>query len=84
MLMKRQGFVVVVCSLFLVWGSNQIWAGDQSGDHLPSFFQKSLHATGEGMRYWYEEQGGFMAVTKIRYAQLSCKNCHVQSCDQVC
>ena len=23
-------------------------------------FSTSLHHTGEGMRYWYEEQGGFM------------------------
>ncbi|MCK4304367.1 MAG: hypothetical protein KAY24_09040 [Candidatus Eisenbacteria sp.] len=47
-----------------------------------SFFSKSLHATGEGMRYWYEEQGGFMKLTGIPYDKLGCKNCHVKSCDQ--
>jgi len=48
------------------------------------FFSNSLHYTGEGMRYWYEEAGGFMAQTGIPYMsdQLDCKNCHVQSCDQ--
>ncbi|MFC1890403.1 hypothetical protein ACFL4G_11675 [Thermodesulfobacteriota bacterium] len=46
-----------------------------------SFFARSLHHTGEGMRYWYEEQGGFMEVTGIPYAELSCKGCHAESCD---
>ena len=46
-----------------------------------SFFSKSLHHTGEGMRYWYEEQGGFMDITKIPYNELDCKNCHVKNCD---
>jgi len=47
-----------------------------------SFFEKSLHYTGEGMRYWYEEQGGFMQVTGIPYKDLGCKNCHADSCDK--
>ncbi len=46
-----------------------------------SFFKKSLHATGEGMRYWYEEKGGFMQVTGVPYKDLDCKNCHADSCD---
>ncbi len=45
------------------------------------FFSKSLHFTGEGMRYWYETAGGFMEITKIPYKDLDCKNCHVQTCD---
>jgi len=45
-------------------------------------FSKSLHATGEGMRYWYEEEGGLMSLTGIPYAELDCSNCHVKSCDQ--
>jgi len=49
---------------------------------LTSFFTKSLHFTGEGMRHWYEEEGGFMQITKIPYDQLDCKSCHVKSCDQ--
>lgn len=47
-----------------------------------SCFYNSLHRTGEGMRYWYEEQGGFKAVTGIPYENLGCKNCHVKSCDR--
>ncbi|UCE08235.1 MAG: hypothetical protein JSW07_09530, partial [bacterium] len=47
-----------------------------------SFFEKSLHYTTEGMRYWYEEQGGFKNVTGIPYAELDCKNCHIGSCDR--
>ena len=49
---------------------------------LKSFFAKSLHATGEGMRYWYEEENGFMQVMGIPYKDLGCKNCHANSCDK--
>ncbi len=48
---------------------------------LHSFFTQSLHYTGEGMRYWYEEEGGFMNITGIPYADLDCKTCHVRTCD---
>jgi len=48
---------------------------------LTSFFSNSLHYTGEGMRHWYEDDDGFMQVTKIPYNQLDCKSCHVTSCD---
>jgi hypothetical protein len=46
-----------------------------------SCFSKSLHSTGEGMRYWYEKEGGFMDVTNIPYKELDCKNCHIKTCD---
>lgn len=49
---------------------------------LSSVFTQSLHFTGEGMRYWYEEEGGFMDITGIPYDQLDCKTCHVRSCDK--
>jgi len=53
------------------------------GEHEEcSFFDTSLHKTGEGMRYWYEEEGGFMEITGIPYKELGCKHCHVKSCDQ--
>lgn len=51
------------------------------GKERETFFQRSLHFTGEGMRYWYEKQGGFMDVTHIPYDKLDCKNCHVRTCD---
>lgn len=47
-----------------------------------SFFDKSLHASGEGMRYWYEEAGGFMEQTGIPYEKLGCSHCHADSCDK--
>ena len=47
-----------------------------------SFFTNSLHYTGEGMRYWYEEPNGLMSITNTPYNQLSCKSCHVESCDR--
>lgn len=47
-----------------------------------SCFYSSLHHAGEGMRYWYEENGGFMDVTGIPYSNLDCKNCHIKSCEQ--
>ncbi len=49
---------------------------------LPSMFTQSLHYTGEGMRYWYEEEGGFANITGIPYQDLNCKSCHVKSCDR--
>jgi hypothetical protein len=49
---------------------------------LWSFYNQSLHFTGNGMRYWYEEPNGFMSITNIPYNQLDCKSCHVRSCDE--
>jgi hypothetical protein len=46
-----------------------------------SFFSNSLHYTGEGMRFCYEDQHGFMSITGIPYKDLDCKTCHVTSCD---
>lgn len=57
------------------------WAIAPGEEKESSFFASSLHQTGEGMRYWYEEQGGFMEVTKIPYNDLGCKSCHVKTCD---
>lgn len=45
------------------------------------FFLNSLHSTGEGMRYWYEAEDGFMAITGIPYNKLGCKHCHSSGCD---
>ena len=43
---------------------------------------KSLHYTGEGMRYWYEKEDGLKSITNIPYDKLGCNHCHVKSCDQ--
>ena len=57
---------------------NMAMAGNQVEE---SFFNKSLHFRGEGMRYWYEKDDGFMKVTGVPYNALGCKNCHVKNCD---
>jgi hypothetical protein len=44
-------------------------------------FSKSLHSSGEGMRYWYEKEDGLKSVTGVPYDQLSCQKCHAKSCD---
>jgi hypothetical protein len=44
-------------------------------------FSSSLHHTGEGMRYWYEADDGFMAITGTPYQDLGCKGCHVEGCN---
>ncbi len=62
----------------LVAGAFALYAG---GD-IKECFGKSLHATGEGMRYWYEEAGGMMKLTGIPYKDLDCSNCHIKSCDK--
>ncbi|MGB9773300.1 MAG: hypothetical protein ACP5JH_04515 [Bacteroidota bacterium] len=46
------------------------------------FFLSSLHATARGMGYWYDKaNGGLETITGIPYSDLTCKNCHVSSCD---
>jgi hypothetical protein len=47
------------------------------------FYQRSLHFTANGMKYWYSRQnGGLEQLTGIPYEQLGCKNCHVSGCDR--
>lgn len=74
--------VVIVACLLLGVFLRADSSADSNQPCLTSFFTKSLHYTGEGMRRWYEEEGGFMEITKIPYDQLNCKKCHVRSCDQ--
>ena len=81
----KQGFVITISFLVVLLSISILLAGSsaESGQAcLTSFFTNSLHYTGEGMRYWYEKEGGFMEITKIPYDQLNCKSCHVKSCDQ--
>lgn len=43
----------------------------------------SLHATANGMSYWYsKEQGGLELITGIPYEEAGCTKCHVNSCDE--
>ncbi len=78
--MRRKTWIIAFASLALfVAGGLVVITKAQEGDE--SCFSKSLHHTGEGMRYWYEEHGGFMDITHIPYGNLDCKSCHVKSCD---
>ena len=73
-----------VMAFFPITGEAQEPAFPKEGTKLlcKSFYHNSLHATGEGMRRWYEEDNGFMNITDIPYAKLDCKNCHADSCDR--
>lgn len=55
----------------------------QADESKEPCFNYSLHHTSEGMRYWYEENDGFMDITGIPYSdkRLDCQNCHVKSCE---
>jgi len=66
------GIIVIALMAF---GGLVLAVGEQS------FFEKSLHYTGEGMRYCYEREDGLMSITGIPYKELDCKNCHVRTCD---
>ncbi|MFO7749440.1 MAG: hypothetical protein R6V54_05050 [Desulfobacteraceae bacterium] len=74
--MKSRCFVILVLALLLPMAAGPVCAGEKG-----TCFSSSLHHTGEGMRYWYEAEDGFMQISKIPYDELGCKNCHVKSCD---
>ncbi len=46
---------------------------------VKKIFADSLHATGAGMKHWYDK--GFKQVVGMEYEKLDCKNCHVKSCE---
>jgi hypothetical protein len=47
-----------------------------------SFFEKSLHHTGEGIRNCYESEDGLMSITGIPIREIDyCQKCHVRTCD---
>ncbi len=45
-------------------------------------YMKSLHATTDGMRYWYDKEDGFKNVSGVPYDKLGCKNCHAKKCER--
>ncbi|BBO86588.1 hypothetical protein DSCO28_71540 [Desulfosarcina ovata subsp. sediminis] len=76
--------IVTLGTIVIAIGFSSMLMAGSASDHpdcINSFYSKSLHYTGEGMRHWYEDAGGFKQVTKIPYEQLDCKSCHVKSCD---
>jgi len=70
--------IALLCCVLFV--ASFVWIESVGGQD--ECFSKSLHATGEGMRYWYEEEGGLMTITGIPYADLDCSKCHIKSCEQ--
>ena len=54
--------VLVIFVAALVFGTSLLIAGPQPEN---SFFNKSLHHRGEGMRYWYEKDDGFEIFGKF-------------------
>ncbi len=85
--MRVKGFLRVVMAVF--WACFLFAGGAYSGENgecqcpaFSSFYCKSLHFTGKGMRYWYEAPDGFMKLTGIPYDKLSCNHCHATSCDK--
>jgi len=69
------GLVILFCGVYFLNLS-------RAGENEKGCFSNSLHYTTEGMRYWYEEQGGFKNITQIPYSKLACKNCHANSCEK--
>ncbi len=71
---------IAMLGLILCLYHPKILAQQDEGD--TTIFGTSLHRTSRGMGYWYDKaNGGLERVTGIPYHQLTCKNCHVASCD---
>lgn len=78
---KLRGIISGLIFLFFLASGWVLLNGEDDQAEKPCFYS-SLHHTGEGMRYWYEENGGFMDITGIPYSKLDCKTCHVKSCER--
>jgi len=74
-LFGKRIFPVILLACVMLIGGALLMAQD-------AIFKKSLHSTTEGMRYWYEENGGFKDVTGIPYSELDCKSCHIETCEK--
>ena len=78
--MRRKIWIIGFIS-FVLPAISGLVAIEQRQKGEETCFSKSLHYTGEGMRYWYEKDDGLKSITNIPYDQLTCKQCHVKSCD---
>ena len=69
--------VVVMC----IGLTDNLYSQDNQ-KHDCIFKSSSLHYSVKGMAYWYDKaQGGLETVSGVPYDDLSCKNCHISSCD---
>jgi len=77
--MKRVGFYcavfITICSVLAI-----IIGGCKKDE--ATCYMMSLHATGAGMKHWYEKDDGFMQITGIPYEKLDCKSCHATKCER--
>lgn len=71
-------FLIIIFLAFFSFASTQV----DKQDAIKKSFAGSLHATGNGMKYWHsKEQGGVEKIFDVPYDQLNCSGCHVKSCD---
>jgi hypothetical protein len=69
--------------LALAFGLAAAACDDDGGTGVDLTFERtfptSLHATGSGMQYWYEQPDGFGAYTGVPFSVLSCGGCHANN-----
>jgi len=75
----KSGFLFLTAALIIVLSTLTF---SQDTTENKSTFEKSLHYTAAGMKYWYDkERGGLESITGVPYSDLACKNCHIENCD---
>lgn len=75
----KSGFLFLTAASIIVMSTLTF---SQDTTQQKSIFKSGLHYTGAGMKYWYDKkQGGLESITGVRYSDLACKNCHIESCD---
>ena len=78
--MKRVVTLVLCALFFFFFRAAPVSAAE--GCTMDSFFCRSLHYTGFGMKYFYEtDPNGCFNITGIPYEKAGCTGCHVKSCD---
>ncbi len=79
--MKRG--IIVISLLFILTFIFLLYAAEEKANDKRSVFEKSLHYTANGLRYWYsKEQGGMEILTNTPAEEVNCTKCHIESCDQ--
>jgi len=70
----------VIAALMGIWIFSDAAPQEINGDEC--MFLSGLHYTAKGMEHWHsKEEGGLERITNVPYSELTCKNCHVKSCD---
>ena len=74
---------VLIAGMLVLIGILIIIAAEEKQERPEkNFFEKSLHYTANGLRYWYsKEQGGMEKITGVPIDEVNCTKCHVKSCD---